>query len=161
MSSGAPSPLLTLMEGRALFEIGALQTASPLLRLTGRGDRHPVLVLPGFTADDRSTAALRGLLRALSVYVHAHPDSVPARTFRERASQYRAVAEALVGDGRCIRVARPLETTEFLLCVVNSVCRDELLFDDVSPLRRRRRGVRALRDNLLHLVHSTLTSAPR
>lgn len=70
MSSDAPSPLLTLMEGRALFEIGALQAASPLLRLTGRGDRHPVLVLPGFTADDRSTAALRGLLRAQGYWTH-------------------------------------------------------------------------------------------
>ena len=50
-----PSPLLTLMESRAMFEMGAFMAASPALRLLGRGDRHPVLVLPGFTASDNST----------------------------------------------------------------------------------------------------------
>ncbi|WP_432769960.1 esterase/lipase family protein [Sphingopyxis sp.] len=33
-----------------------------LLRASARGDGHPVLVLPGLLAGDRSTAALRGLL---------------------------------------------------------------------------------------------------
>lgn len=70
MSADAPSPLLTMLEGRALFEVGALQAASPLLRLAGRGDRHPVLVLPGFTADDRSTRPLRQLLRAQGYWTH-------------------------------------------------------------------------------------------
>ncbi len=69
-TSNAPSPALTMLEGRALFEIGALGAASPLLRLAGRGDRHPVLVLPGFTADDRSTRPLRSLLRAQGYWTH-------------------------------------------------------------------------------------------
>ena len=37
----------------------------PLLRRLPAGDGHPVLVLPGFTAADRSTAQLRWLLRQL------------------------------------------------------------------------------------------------
>lgn len=65
-----PAPWLTALEGRALFEFGAAQAASPLLRLVGRGDRHPVLVLPGFTADDRSTRSLRRMLRTQGYWTH-------------------------------------------------------------------------------------------
>ena len=54
--SGAPSPVLTALEGRALGELGALQLAAPLLRRLPKGDGHPVLVLPGFTAGDPSTS---------------------------------------------------------------------------------------------------------
>ena len=45
----APSALLLAAEQRAVLELGAFVAASPLLRMAGRGDRHPVLVLPGFT----------------------------------------------------------------------------------------------------------------
>ena len=58
------------LESRALFELGAFAAASPVLRLVGRGDRHPVLVLPGFTASDRSTVPLRTTLRAQGYWVH-------------------------------------------------------------------------------------------
>ena len=51
----APPMLLTFLEQRAMGEVGAFLAATPLLRMVGRGDRHPVLVLPGFTASDRST----------------------------------------------------------------------------------------------------------
>ncbi len=45
---------------------GALFTSShAVLRRLSPGDGHPVLVLPGFLADDRSTAALRFHLRRL------------------------------------------------------------------------------------------------
>ncbi len=53
-----------------MLEFGAFLAASPLLRLAGRGDRHPVLVLPGFTASDRSTVPLRGILQAQGYWVH-------------------------------------------------------------------------------------------
>ncbi|MGI8794678.1 MAG: esterase/lipase family protein [Acidimicrobiales bacterium] len=66
----APAPWLMLLESRALFELGAISAASPLLRFAGRGDRHPVLVLPGFTADDRSTAPLRRVLRSQGYWTH-------------------------------------------------------------------------------------------
>ncbi len=58
------------MEQRVIYEVGAFAAASPLLRAMGRGDRHPVLVLPGFTATDRSTAALRQTLRGQGYWVH-------------------------------------------------------------------------------------------
>lgn len=66
----APGCWRALSESRALYEAGAFVAASPALRLIGRGDRHPVLVLPGFTATDRSTVALRWFLRGQGYWVH-------------------------------------------------------------------------------------------
>jgi pimeloyl-ACP methyl ester carboxylesterase len=58
------------MEQFANLEFGAFLAASPLLRLIGRGDHHPVLVLPGFTGGDRSTVPLRAFLRGQGYWVH-------------------------------------------------------------------------------------------
>jgi pimeloyl-ACP methyl ester carboxylesterase len=66
----APPAMLTFLEQRAVGEFGAFLAATPLLRLVGRGDRHPVLVLPGFTASDRSTEVLRWYLRSLGYWTH-------------------------------------------------------------------------------------------
>ena len=66
----APSRLLTLLEGRALIELGAFIALRPLLGTLPRGDGHPVLVLPGFMASDTSTLPMRRLLRELGYDVH-------------------------------------------------------------------------------------------
>ncbi len=67
-----PSPLLALTElPRALAERASLPLAAPFLRMAPRGDGHPVLVLPGFTTTDRSTAVLRHYLARLGYDVHA------------------------------------------------------------------------------------------
>jgi pimeloyl-ACP methyl ester carboxylesterase len=66
----APEPLLQFLESRAVFEFGAFLAASPVLRMFGRGDRHPVLVLPGFTGGDDSTLPLRWVLRSQGYWVH-------------------------------------------------------------------------------------------
>ena len=58
-----PSMLLALTEPmRALFELGSMPMAAPLLAMAPRGDGHPVLVLPGFITSDRSTGLLRRFL---------------------------------------------------------------------------------------------------
>ncbi|GAC1577335.1 MAG: hypothetical protein NVS3B27_22100 [Novosphingobium sp.] len=57
-----PHKLLTLGEVRAVFELGAFVVARPLLGLLPKGDGHPVLVLPGFMASDKSTSPMRQLL---------------------------------------------------------------------------------------------------
>jgi pimeloyl-ACP methyl ester carboxylesterase len=58
-----PDPCLLGVElPRAVSELHALAHTVPLLRLLPRGDDHRVLVLPGFTGDDSSTAALRWFL---------------------------------------------------------------------------------------------------
>ncbi|HAY66691.1 MAG TPA: alpha/beta hydrolase, partial [Acidimicrobiaceae bacterium] len=50
---------MTALESRAALEYANWRVLLPLLRRLPVGDGHPVLVLPGFTAADRSTAALR------------------------------------------------------------------------------------------------------
>jgi pimeloyl-ACP methyl ester carboxylesterase len=65
-----PSLSLMWLEQRVLFEYGAFLGAGPLLRLLPKGDGHPVLVLPGFTASDRSTVPLRRVLRSKGYWVH-------------------------------------------------------------------------------------------
>ncbi len=66
----APSIRNRLLESRALFEMGAYAAAAPWLRRLRRGDHHPVLVLPGFTASDRSTVPLRSILAAQGYWTH-------------------------------------------------------------------------------------------
>ena len=66
-----PNRLLLAAEGpRALGELVWLQAARPLLANAPRGDGHPVLVLPGMGADDRSTLPMRRFLRGLGYRVH-------------------------------------------------------------------------------------------
>lgn len=61
-----PSMALALLElHRAVFELATLPLAAPVLRTAPKGDGHPVLVLPGFTASDKSTAILRRYLDSL------------------------------------------------------------------------------------------------
>lgn len=67
----APSPLLMLMEGRALLELGTMALSTPFLKRLPRGDGHPVLVLPGLGAADSSTAPLRSFLDDRGYSPHA------------------------------------------------------------------------------------------
>src|SRR3954470_3250513 len=66
----APSLQLQLLESWASVEMAAMVTANPMLRMMGGGDRIPVLVLPGFAADDTSTVMLRSYLRAWGYWAH-------------------------------------------------------------------------------------------
>ena len=59
----APSALMMLLEGRALWEYGASLAAMPWIKGMPQGDGHPVLVLPGLAANDISTFPLRQFLR--------------------------------------------------------------------------------------------------
>lgn len=66
-----PSRRLLLGERRAVYELGALLGAYPLLRRgLPSGDGHPVLILPGFFASDVSTAPLRAFLRDKGYQAH-------------------------------------------------------------------------------------------
>ena len=61
-----PSPWHSATElPRVLLEISTLASLWPLLGSAPRGDGHPVLVLPGFTAGDESTVVLRRFLSRL------------------------------------------------------------------------------------------------
>ncbi len=65
---GRPSPLLLLLESRAFLEFSVQMVGLPLLQMMAnipKGDGHPILVLPGFVASDRSTRVLRSYLKQL------------------------------------------------------------------------------------------------
>lgn len=66
-----PSVALLLAEARSFFEFNASLLLSPLLLQAPRGDRHPVLVLPGLLASDLSTAPMRRYLKQLGYQVFA------------------------------------------------------------------------------------------
>ena len=65
-----PSALLFAMEGRGLFGIARLFAAAPFLAAAPRGAPHPVIVLPGLGASDRSTLAIRRYLSFLGYQAH-------------------------------------------------------------------------------------------
>ena len=66
-----PHPLLTMLEGRAALEAGGLMLLLPLLRLNAvKGEDEPVMVLPGFMADDRSTLVLRNFIASIGYQVY-------------------------------------------------------------------------------------------
>jgi len=65
-----PSPLLLALEGRAWLEFVSVVPALPALVRAPQGDGHPVLVLPGWLASDRSTWLLRRFLRERGYWSH-------------------------------------------------------------------------------------------
>jgi len=69
-SYSAPSRILTALEGRAIGEFVSMIAAKPILDRLPKGDGHSVLVMPGFSASDRSTQPLRALLDRLGYDTH-------------------------------------------------------------------------------------------
>ncbi len=57
-----PSLFKLALEGRTIYELGAYFASLPILGKAPRGDGHPVMVLPGFLADDTTTQPLRAFL---------------------------------------------------------------------------------------------------
>lgn len=66
-----PGVGLLLAEARGLFELNASLLLLPLLMRAPRGDRHPVLALPGFLASDLSMVPMRRYLSELGYDAHA------------------------------------------------------------------------------------------
>jgi pimeloyl-ACP methyl ester carboxylesterase len=101
----APNGLLTLVEGRALFELGAFYALRPLLGGLPRGDGHPVLVLPGFMASDTSTLPMRRLLRELGYDVHGWELGRNIKVDHDRVSAMRDLLTRLFKDsGRKVSI---------------------------------------------------------
>ncbi|WP_448607778.1 esterase/lipase family protein [Geodermatophilus sp. URMC 60] len=67
---GPALPLYLSEPSRAMADFGLYLAARPLMPRLPQGDGHPVLVLPGFMADDASTRVLRATLRRLGYRVH-------------------------------------------------------------------------------------------
>lgn len=64
-SFSAPSAWLLAMEFRAFWEFGAVLPAWPTLQRAPTGEGQPVIVFPGLSASDGSTAPLRTYLASL------------------------------------------------------------------------------------------------
>ena len=60
---GKPKGLHSLLEWRALAEVAVLPVAWPLLTSAATGDGHPLLLMPGFGADEWSLVALKAFLQ--------------------------------------------------------------------------------------------------
>lgn len=93
-----PHPLLTLVEGRAIFELGSFYALRGLLSRLPRGDGHPVLVLPGFMAGDRSTAPMRKLLDDLGYETHGWGLGRNVRIDAEREAAMHDVVEKIARE---------------------------------------------------------------
>ncbi len=65
-----PSPFLLAAEWRALVEFGAFSASLGWLGTLPKGDGRPVLVLPGLSAGDMSTLAMRGFLKSRGYAVY-------------------------------------------------------------------------------------------
>jgi pimeloyl-ACP methyl ester carboxylesterase len=89
-----PHLFWTLTEGRAAFELGAFGLLRNAMRTLPRGDGHPVLVLPGFLASDRSTAPMRGLLDDLGYKTHGWG---LGQNLKFNAERERAMRDLLTG----------------------------------------------------------------
>jgi len=55
---------------RSSIDAWATAAWAPILATAPRGDRHPVLVLPGFMTNDRWTTGLRASVRSLGYHAH-------------------------------------------------------------------------------------------
>ena len=142
----------------ALFARHDAAVAQRVERLMGSLAQEPSLkariqTLVDFAVDYHRTH--RGLLRALTMFVRAHGQSLPAKAWRKRAGQYRAVAQVVLGDGKGFRPGDPLEATEFALGIINSVCREQVLFDEVTPLRGHT-DLGTLKRRLAHMIQRDL-----
>jgi pimeloyl-ACP methyl ester carboxylesterase len=65
-----PPAAFLALEGRVWLELAALLPALPFLGRAPVGDGHPVMVLPGWLASDRSTRPLRWFLRDRGYHAH-------------------------------------------------------------------------------------------
>jgi esterase/lipase len=67
---GSPSVWSSLLETRVFMEMALLPASLPLLLEAPRGDGHPVLLVPGFMAGERSLVALKHFLHSKGYDVH-------------------------------------------------------------------------------------------
>ncbi len=65
-----PSLLMMLLEGRTVAELGLFVAGYPILKTLPKGDGHPVIVIPGFTADDTTTIPIRHFLKDRGYAAH-------------------------------------------------------------------------------------------
>lgn len=93
-----PSWFWTLMEGRAVFELGSFYYLRLLMRYLPKGDGHPVIVLPGFVASDVSTRPLRAVLKDLGYPAYGWGLGRNLRFNTEREGAMRALVDRVYAE---------------------------------------------------------------
>lgn len=90
-----PTPAPLVYELSAMPEFGAFVATSPLLAAAPRGHGNRVLVIPGFTAGDLTTAPMRSTLRLLGhrpsgwgLGVNIGPDDNTVRLLQRRVDDF-------------------------------------------------------------------------
>lgn len=93
-----PSLFWTLMEGRAVFELGSFYYLRLFMRYLPKGDGHPVIVLPGFVASDISTRPLRGVLKDLGYPAYGWGLGRNLKFTEEREAEMHALLDRVHAD---------------------------------------------------------------
>ena len=95
-----------MLESRVVAETGYLLLTLPQLRLQAkRGKGEPVMVLPGFMADDRSTSLLRGFLKNIGYHTYPWQLGVNRRPMLEILPVLREMMEKITtGSNQKIRL---------------------------------------------------------
>jgi pimeloyl-ACP methyl ester carboxylesterase len=93
-----PHPLLTLTEGRAVFELGSFVALRRAMKRLPRGDGHAVIVLPGFLAGDTSTRPMRGLLKDLGYVTYGWDLGRNLRFTADREQALYALLDRVHGE---------------------------------------------------------------
>ena len=116
--------------------------------------RRRIDLVVGFAVDYH--VRHRGLLRTLTTYVRANPSVASDALFAEREAVYSDVARRMLDGEPGTVPADRLDAALFALGLINSVCREQILFGDVSPLSRRRGQSTDLKRKLGDVVECAL-----
>lgn len=104
----------------------------------------------------------RWLIRALVLFARTRPEALPADVLRRRTELYDLPVAILARHRARIRHDDPEDATRFGVFLVSSVAREKLLFAETPHARVTPLGRRAMRDELVRVLHSYLTGeAPR
>ncbi len=94
-ASAKPPPIvLTMTEGRGLFELATFGLLRRQMKSLPKGDGHTVLVLPGFMASDISTRPMRAVLDDLGYSAHGWS---LGRNVKFDAAREQAMSELVEG----------------------------------------------------------------
>ncbi len=94
-----PGLMLQMLEGRAGAEAAQLMLAMPLLRMQAiRGTGEPVMVLPGFMADDHSTYVLRHFLNAIGYKAYPWGLGINRRRMMDLLPQVTQGVQAIANE---------------------------------------------------------------
>ena len=98
----------------------------------------------------------RWLIRALVLFARTRPEALPSDVVRRRTELYDLPIAILMRHRASIRHHDPEEAIRFGVFLVSSVAREKLLFAETPHARVTPMSRRAMRDELVHVLHAYL-----